>query len=620
VKQLVIAVFVGVLAGLVGLSPAQAADSTADDPASTSTEQAVYAEHLAGQAATAGDPVPGDPAAEADAEARNEADRALAEASGSVTTAATAATGFTAGNLIADANFYNGNAMSEAAIQAFLVKMGAGCTSSSCLANYRQTTQDIPFSSQYGSCTDYEGAANESAARIIYKAQKACKLSARVILVTLQKEQSLLTDRAPKAATLERAMGYECPDDAPCDPYFAGFFNQVAQASRQLTYYGTGGSFTYLKVGQPNSIAYSPDSTCGASNVVITNRATAALYYYTPFQPNAAALKNLYGTGDSCSSYGNRNFWRMYTDWFGDPRAGSAMAVKRLQGADRYATAAAISKASYPTAGVPVAYVAAGLQFADALGAAPAAAHKGGPLLLTAASSLPASTLTELERLAPDQIVIVGGTGAINVAVATALGKIAPTKRIGGIDRYDTSRRITADAFGTAKTAYVATGRDFPDGLSAGAAAGAIDVPVVLVDGKARTAGTATVSLLKKLGVAQVRIAGGTGAVSSGVQSNLAASFTVKRYAGIDRYATSAAVNSVFRTTANAYLATGAAFPDALSGAAAAGAAGDPLLLSQQSCVPPSIRTAIFAKGTTSITLIGGTGALGDRVAKLVSC
>lgn len=65
---------------------------------------------------------------------------------------------------------------------------------------------------------------------------------------------------------------------------------------------------------------YHPDSDrCGGASVTIASAATAALYYYTPYQPNAAALANLYGTGDSCSSYGNRNFWRMYSDWFGDP-------------------------------------------------------------------------------------------------------------------------------------------------------------------------------------------------------------------------------------------------------------------------------------------------------------
>ena len=49
----------------------------------------------------------------------------------------------------------------------------------------------------------------------------------------------------------------------------------------------------------------------------VRNQATHALYVYTPYTPNKAALKSLYGTGDSCSAYGNRNFWRLFIDWFG---------------------------------------------------------------------------------------------------------------------------------------------------------------------------------------------------------------------------------------------------------------------------------------------------------------
>ena len=90
--------------------------------------------------------------------------------------------------------------------------------------------------------------------------------------------------------------------------------------------------------------------------------------------------------------------------------------------------------------------------------------------------------------------------------------------------------------------------------------------------------------------------------VSSGVQSSLgSAGFTVRRYAGVDRYSTSVAINSVFRTTENAYVATGAAFPDALTGAAAAGSTGDPLFLSQSTCVPPATRIASVREGHDAI-------------------
>jgi LysM repeat protein len=50
--------------------------------------------------------------------------------------------------------------------------------------------------------------------------------------------------------------------------------------------------------------------------VTIRNQATAGLYYYTPYTPNQIAMVNLATAGDSCSSYGNRNFWRVYNYWF----------------------------------------------------------------------------------------------------------------------------------------------------------------------------------------------------------------------------------------------------------------------------------------------------------------
>ncbi|MFF2773218.1 hypothetical protein ACFVUP_39595, partial [Streptomyces bacillaris] len=118
-----------------------------------------------------------------------------------------------------------------------------------------------------------------------------------------------------------KATGYACPDTAACDTQYYGFYNQVYMAAWQYKRYGnppgTSNSFTWYPVGQTTSVRYSPDATCGSSPVLIRNAATAALYYYTPYQPNAAALANLYGTGDACSAYGNRNFWRLYTDWFG---------------------------------------------------------------------------------------------------------------------------------------------------------------------------------------------------------------------------------------------------------------------------------------------------------------
>ena len=68
--------------------------------------------------------------------------------------------------------------------------------------------------------------------------------------------------------------------------------------------------------------------------------------------------------------------------------------------------------------------------------------------------------------------------------------------------------------------------------------------PVLLVDGTAAGADSLTLTALRNLRATEVRIAGGPGAVSDGVASSLTgAAFTVKRYAGTDRYGTSIALN-----------------------------------------------------------------------------
>ena len=98
----------------------------------------------------------------------------------------------------------------------------------------------------------------------------------------------------------------------------------------------------------------------------------------------------------------------------------ASTAVTRLAGADRYATSAAISASEFDP-GVPVAYLASGTNFPDALSGAPLAGLTGGPVLLTAPDTLPEVIADELKRLQPDRIVILGGTSVINPVVDAQL-------------------------------------------------------------------------------------------------------------------------------------------------------------------------------------------------------
>ncbi|MFL0713393.1 MAG: cell wall-binding repeat-containing protein [Microcella pacifica] len=150
-------------------------------------------------------------------------------------------------------------------------------------------------------------------------------------------------------------------------------------------------------------------------------------------------------------------------------------------------TAAKIAREYAPfSPGEGVVYVATGQGFADALSAAAAAAYLDAPLLLTAPTSLPSVIKTEIVRLKPQTIIIVGGTSVVSTGVENALKKLAPTvERQAGSDRYTTSRIVSREAFEAdgATTAFVATGSGFADALAAASAAGSMGAPVVLVDG-----------------------------------------------------------------------------------------------------------------------------------------
>ncbi len=296
----------------------------------------------------------------------------------------------------------------------------------------------------------------------------------------------------------------------------------------------------------------------------------------------------------------------------------------RLAGGDRYATAVAVS-GQYQT-GVPVAYVASGMNFPDALSAAPAAAKHGGPLLLTAPGSLPAVVRSELQRLAPDTIVVAGGAGSVSDAVFNELRTLAPhIRRDAGASRYSTSIAINTAAFaGGSAAVFVATGRNFPDALAASAAAGAKGEPVLLIDGASSAVDQATLNLMTTLGVTKVSIAGGTGVVSTSIENQLRSRLgtsNVVRLSGTDRYHTASAINrAAFTSSPTVYFASGTGFADALAGAALAGRDHNALYVVPNNCVPDFVKSDLTALGTTQRTLLGGTATLGAGVANLTTC
>ncbi|PWW22929.1 uncharacterized protein with LGFP repeats [Geodermatophilus normandii] len=237
---------------------------------------------------------------------------------------------FNPGNIISDGAFYDSSTMSVQSIQSFLERNGSG------LRSYRMDTWSRSGDSR---CGAYAGAAQETAATIVYKVGQACGINPQVLLVMLQKEQGLISAATPTYDQLRKAMGYGCPDTpAGCDATYNGFYNQVYMAARQFKNYRANPTRYGYVAGRTNSIGYQVapadptrfnhmDRDCGRASVYIENQATAGLYNYTPYVPNSAALAAGYGKGDACSAYGNRNFYNYFVDWFGSPQSAGAAAI-----------------------------------------------------------------------------------------------------------------------------------------------------------------------------------------------------------------------------------------------------------------------------------------------------
>jgi putative cell wall-binding protein len=298
--------------------------------------------------------------------------------------------------------------------------------------------------------------------------------------------------------------------------------------------------------------------------------------------------------------------------------------VARVSGADRFATAVAAAQAFAPfRSGTGVVYLTSGRAFPDALGAGALAAQVNGPVLLTEPNSLPASVRTELLRLHPSVINVVGGTSAVSAAVFAQVQKLGfrhATVRIGGADRYATNRALISAALDEAETVYLAVGSNFPDALAAGPAAAKLDGAVVLVNGATRSLDEATLDLLESLSVVRIRLVGGTTAISTGIERQLKALYPgqVTRIAGADRYDTAAKiVGGAWPGTADDVLiASGANFPDAL----AAGALGIPMLTTPANCIPVGTLAQLDALRADSVILVGGKAALSTAIGNFQHC
>lgn len=195
----------------------------------------------------------------------------------------------------------------------------------------------------------------------------------------------------------------------------------------------------------------------------------------------------------------------------------------------------------------------------------------------------------------------------------------ATSTRLAGGDRFQTAIEVTKKAFPDgADVVYLASGMNFPDALAAGPAAAADGAALLLT-----TPGelpSATAEELSALKPTRVVLVGGPASIDPAVErrvTSLLPGVVVQRRSGGDRFETAnQLVAATFTEAHTLYVASGADFPDALGAGAAAGSAGDPLLLAnpRSSTVPASTAAVIATLKPSRIVVVGGPAVMPDSL------
>ena len=283
--------------------------------------------------------------------------------------------------------------------------------------------------------------------------------------------------------------------------------------------------------------------------------------------------------------------------------------VQRIAGLDRIETTNAISATARTSGQATAAVLARSDSFADALAGTPLAAARGGPVLLTASDRLDLATATELLRvLDPGATVyLLGGTAALSPQVEREVRGLGyETERLFGADRFDTAIAIATRGLDDPDLLMITTGTDFPDALGAGAAAATGGGAVLLTAG-ADLPPQVRAYLDAHPSAERVAVGGPAAAAVP----------DARPLVGADRYETSARVADAFFDDAGGLaLASGANFPDALSGGAFTSAEGYALLLSDPQVLSPPAQAWVEARSDALARgfVLGGTAALSEDV------
>lgn len=308
-----------------------------------------------------------------------------------------------------------------------------------------------------------------------------------------------------------------------------------------------------------------------------------------------------------------------------------------IAGPTRYETALALSRSAFEDGSAEAAVICAGDRWPDAISTSSLAGALDGPLLLTSPLALPTGLADELDRLGVSEITVVGSTSAVSPAVIAQLEDVVGAgnvTRIGGKDRYETSSMVasaTVAALAEAGrpfdgTAFVATGVNFPDAMSAAPISASRGWPIVLTTPS--TLSSVASDTISGIGADRVVVLGSTGAVSAAVDfqlESIVGEGNVMRIAGDTRYDTALAVAAFGVENGLEYdglaVCSGVGFADALSGGVVQGRRGSVVLLTSPKSLPSAVSALLHAERRNILTyyVLGGEKAISLEVRAAVA-
>ncbi|NLT29000.1 MAG: hypothetical protein GXX86_00875, partial [Propionibacterium sp.] len=281
--------------------------------------------------------------------------------------------------------------------------------------------------------------------------------------------------------------------------------------------------------------------------------------------------------------------------------------------------------------------------YPDALAAAPLADVLDAPILLNPSGALNSDVRAEIARLAREAggrshvtVHLLGGTDALSHDVENAIDGIPnvdTTLRYQGIDRFQTAVNIagvTVGYYGIESEAgtrdinsYLTTGRNFPDALSAGAAAAENDGVVLLTDGDKPDRRGFTEDFLINLRTwvnDDVHLNTTENFAVGGPSAKAAADYDIRlaaAYVGADRYETATkTATATFSDPEYMAIVSGENFADALVGSGFIANADGPLLLTRNAGLSPV--TADYLKKNVddgdTIVVFGGGNSVSRQV------